>query len=104
MELPDHPGLLRFETLAPGDSCLIIAVFEPQEEGDLTANLLIDSNAAGPQPSVALSGKALPRLLPKAELSLTSHDFGTQGLATETTKTFELTDSGQGDLDMERRD
>ena len=89
-----------FGTLAPGESCGIRVAFDPQVEGDLTAKLTINSNAPGPAVYSELSGKALPRLLPKANLTPKTADFGTQGIGTTTVRTLTLSDDGEGDLDI----
>ena len=90
------------EVLEPGESCFVAVMFEPEEEGRVNAELVINSSAPGPAASAALTGFAYPRLLPAARANPASADFGSVGLdTTSAARTIEFVNDGLGDLIVE---
>lgn len=88
-----------FETLGQGQQCLLILGFDPAVAGHLTANLVVNSDAPGAAPTAALSGTALPELLPGFAATPADGDFGAVPVGTTSQPmAFEVEDTGQGDL------
>ena len=87
-----------FETLDPGESCTIVAVFDPEDAGDFTGSLVIPSDAPGGPTTAALTGLAYPRLLPDVLITPSPVDFGRQGIGTPAERTVEVKNTGEGDM------
>ena len=85
-------------TVASGSSCGIFPTFTPTAAGTRTATLQIFDNATGSPHTVALSGTGVAAT-PIANLTPSSHDFGSQTVSTTSTAfAFTLTNSGTGTL------
>ncbi|HRV60010.1 MAG: choice-of-anchor D domain-containing protein [Solirubrobacterales bacterium] len=87
--------------LAPGASCTLVTIFDPVDEGPHGASLELISDAASSPDVMPLTGTGFPRLLPGATLDPQAADFGSQQSGTaSSSRTFTLTSSGSGDLDI----
>ena len=86
-------------SLAPGASRNLVVEFEPDETGAKNATLRIASNDPNENPKdAALSGNALPVLVPDISLSPGSYDFGEILLGSVGTATIVVTNKGNANL------
>ncbi|MBN8866428.1 MAG: choice-of-anchor D domain-containing protein [Solirubrobacterales bacterium] len=87
--------------LAPGDSCTLVAIFDPVKEGLNEAELDLVSDATSSPDVMPLTGTGLPALLPGAGMAPQSGEFGEQLLGSGSKpKAFTLTSTGTGDLNV----
>ena len=86
------------DPIAPLGTCLISVVFTPTSTGARAATLRVSSN--GGSPSVALQGVGEAAPAPVASLSPTDKDFLVDPLPGDDVKTFTVTNTGTGSLQV----
>ena len=87
--------------IAPGETCTVVVIFDPESEGTKRASLGITSDSVTSPEELPLSGTGFPELLPGATLTPQALSFGNQQPGTSSAaRTVTLTSSGTGDLDI----
>lgn len=85
--------------LSTGESCTIVVIFDPVNEGPNSANLEIVSDSATSPDLLPLTGTGLETLVPGASLGPQEVDFGSQKPGSSPDPvTITLTSTGNGDL------
>ena len=82
-------------TLAPGQSIILLATFDPTVSGDATGTITVSSNSYNASSTtVTLSGTGAAAAAPQLTLSASALAFGNVLLNTTSTQTLTLTSSG----------
>ena len=90
-------------TIVPGTSCTVLVRFNPQSEGQFSANLTIESNDPDtPSISILLTGNgiAAPVAEPDIEVSPTSLDFGEVELNNTVPLSITISNNGTANLNV----
>jgi hypothetical protein len=88
-------------TLAVGRRCTVFVTFKPRTSGEISAAVVINSNAGGSGSVATLSGTATAATAPALSLSTTSLSFASQKAGTvSATQAINLTNAGTAPLSL----
>lgn len=88
-----------YETLQPGEGCIVSTYFEPPIAGEFTGKFIVPSEDLAEPVTADLEGVGFPELMPDVAITPARLDFGRVGIGTTSeARTIEVKNTGEGDM------